>query len=146
MVSCTESYPPTSLDNLQINVLADGFFHIATYVFVIAGLVTLWRALDSRPLPWATKGFIGVIILGFGNFNVIEGTINHQILGIHHVNETVPELQWIYWDVGFLVWGALMIVLGWILWRSGWGEAVQRLTAESENPRVKPATAGPTQG
>jgi uncharacterized membrane protein len=119
MVSATESYPPDSLENLQINVLADGFFHVATYVFVVAGLITLWRVFDHRPVPWSTKGFIGLMILGFGIFNVVEGTINHQILGIHHVNETVPESQWIYWDIGFLIWGASMIGIGWFLWKSG---------------------------
>jgi hypothetical protein len=31
-----------------------------------------------------------------------EGIIDHQILGIHHVNETVPPDQWIYWDMVFL--------------------------------------------
>jgi uncharacterized membrane protein len=129
MVSSTESYPPDSLENLQINVLADGFFHIATYVFVVAGLVTLWRAFDHRPVPWSTKGFIGLIVLGFGIFNVVEGTINHQILGIHHVNETVPESQWIYWDIGFLIWGASMIVIGWYLWKSG-ERSIARLVDE----------------
>ena len=46
--------------------------------------------------------------MGFGLFNLVEGIVDHHILGIHHVNETVPPEQWIYWDVGFLVWGALM--------------------------------------
>ncbi|MEX2425245.1 MAG: DUF2243 domain-containing protein [Thermomicrobiaceae bacterium] len=126
MVSSTETYSPASLANLEINVLADGLFHIATYVFVLAGLVVLWRVLDHRPMPWTTKGFIGLVILGFGLFNVVEGFINHQLLGIHHVNETVPESYWIYWDAGFLIWGALMIALGWWLWRSGWASASHR--------------------
>lgn len=61
----------------------------------------------------------GAMLIGFGIFNVVEGIVDHHLLGIHHVNEKVPPEQWIYWDVGFLVWGALMLVGGWFLWRSG---------------------------
>jgi uncharacterized membrane protein len=57
--------------------------------------------------------------MGFGIFNLVEGLINHQILGLHHVNETVPRAQWIYWDIGFLIWGALMLIGGWALFRAG---------------------------
>lgn len=136
MVSNTEQWPPTSMSNLEVNVVADGLFHAATYIFVIAGLIVLWRALDTRPVPWSTKGFVGLVILGFGLFNLVEGLIDHQLLGIHHVNETVPESQWIYWDIGFLVWGAAMIVIGWFLWRAGFEESV---TLED----VEAAEAGP---
>lgn len=52
-------------------------------------------------------------------FNVVEGLVNHHLLGLHHVNETVPESQWIYWDVGFLISGAAMVVIGWVLIRRG---------------------------
>ena len=54
---------------------------------------------------------------GFGIFNVVEGTVNDHLLGIHHVNETVPRDQWVYWDVAFLLWGAGTLVAGWILLR-----------------------------
>ena len=57
--------------------------------------------------------------IGFGLFNLVEGLVNHQLLGIHHVNETVPREQWIYWDLGFLIWGAAMLAAGWLLLRSG---------------------------
>jgi len=30
------------------------------------------------------------------------GVVDHQILSIHHVNETVPREQWIWCDLGFL--------------------------------------------
>lgn len=43
--------------------------------------------------------------MGFGISNLVEGIVDHHLLGLHHVNETVPREQWIYWDVGFLIWG-----------------------------------------
>jgi uncharacterized membrane protein len=30
---------------------------------------------------------------------------NSGLLGIHHVNETVAPAQWIWWGLGFLIWG-----------------------------------------
>jgi uncharacterized membrane protein len=59
------------------------------------------------------------MLIGFGVFNVVEGLIDHHLLGIHHVNETGPRQQWIYWDIGFLLWGVAMIGGGWALYRSG---------------------------
>jgi uncharacterized membrane protein len=33
---------------------------------------------------------VGAILIGFGIFNFVEVIIDHPILDIHHVNETVP--------------------------------------------------------
>ncbi len=60
----------------------------------------------------------GAMLMGFGLFNVVEGVIDHQLLGLHHVNETVPREQWVWWDVGFLLWGAAMFSGGWLVLRS----------------------------
>jgi uncharacterized membrane protein len=112
-------YPPDNVENLKINTLFDGLFHAATYVFVVLGLVVLWRHAHRAHLWWSSKLLVGTMLMGFGAFNLIEGLIDHQILGLHHVNETVPREQWIYWDVAFLLWGAAMLAGGWALYRSG---------------------------
>ena len=111
-------YPADTLHNLEINTFFDGLFHASTYIFVVLGLFVLWRTAHRGHLWWSWKLLLGTILIGFGTFNLVEGIVNHQILGLHHVNETVPRQQWIYWDVGFLLWGALMLVAGWILYRS----------------------------
>ena len=108
-----------SVKNLELNTLWDGIFHSATYVFVVIGLFILWRTAHRRHLVWSNKLLVGTLLLGWGVFNVVEGLINHQILGVHHVNERVPEPQRLLWDIGFLVWGAAMLVGGWLLVRSG---------------------------
>ena len=112
-------YPPDSVRNLQVNTLWDGLFHASTYIFVAIGLALLWRAAHHTHARWSGKMLVGTLLMGFGIFNLVEGIIDHQILGIHHVNETVPRDQWIYWDLGFLVWGAAMLLGGWLLWRAG---------------------------
>jgi uncharacterized membrane protein len=106
----SDGYPPDSLHNVQVNVFWDGVFHASTYIFAVAGLILLWRAAHRRHLWWSGRLLTGTLLIGFGAFNLVEGLVDHQILGIHHVNETVPRETWIYWDLGFLAWGAIMLV------------------------------------
>jgi uncharacterized membrane protein len=61
----------------------------------------------------------GTMLIGFGIFNLVEGLVDHHLLGLHHVNETAPREAWIWWDVAFLAWGAIMLVAGWMLCRAG---------------------------
>jgi uncharacterized membrane protein len=118
-------FPATTVENLEVNTLWDGLFHASTYIFVVIGLIILWRAASRPHVKWSGKLLFGTLLMGFGLFNVVEGIVDHHILGIHHVNEAVPPEQWIYWDLGFIVWGFVMLVIGWMLWRAG-----QRETAE----------------
>lgn len=118
-------YPVNTLENLQLNTFWDGIFHSATYVFVLIGLVLLWRSAQRRHLYWSSRLLIGTMLLGFGIFNTVEGIVDHHVLGIHHVNETVPREQWWIWDIGFTLSGIAMIVIGWLIMRSGQREARQ---------------------
>ena len=129
-------YPPDSVQNLQVNTLWDGFFHLSTYLFVLLGLLLLWRAAHRTHVRWSGKLLAGTMLMGFGLFNVVEGIIDHHVLGIHHVNETVPPAQWIYWDIAFLVWGALMLLGGWRLLRIGRQETPELQTSERFDARV----------
>ena len=112
-------YPPDSVPNLEVNVLWDGLFHAGTYICTALGLAMLWRAARHPHPPWPSKMLWGSVLTGFGVFNLGEGIIDHHLLGLHHVNETAPREQWIYWDIGFLIWGALMLGGGWALLRAG---------------------------
>ena len=88
-------YPPDSVDNLRINTVADGLFHASTYAFVAAGLAVLWRSARRTHLRWSGKLLVGTLLMGFGLFNLVEGLVDHHLLAIHHVNETVPREQWV---------------------------------------------------
>lgn len=112
-------YPPISVANLEINTLADGLFHTLTYVFTLIGLVMLWRASQRKGIAWTASILVGALLAGWGLFNLVEGTINHFILGIHHVRDDLPaDAIPLAWDIGFLVWGVLMLAAGWRLIRS----------------------------
>jgi uncharacterized membrane protein len=116
-------YPPNNVDNLEVNQFSDGLFHASTYIFVVLGLLLLWQTAHKSHLWWSGKMLLGTIVMGFGIFNLVEGVIDHHLLGLHHVNETVPQEHWIYWDIGFLVWGAVMLVGGWFLLKAGQRES-----------------------
>ncbi|MES2740969.1 MAG: DUF2243 domain-containing protein [Pseudomonadota bacterium] len=126
-------FPPNTLENLRINTLWDGIFHSATYVFVVLGLYSLWRAARRGHLYWSGRLMWGTLLLGWGGFNVVEGIVDHAVLGVHHVNELVPRSDWLYWDSGFLMWGAAMLGAGAYLYRKGKRE--QSAPAPSMPPR-----------
>lgn len=53
-------------------------------------------------------GHVGFVVARWGLFNLVEGTINHQILGIHHVRTDLGGP--LSCDLGFLAFDALLIV------------------------------------
>ena len=116
MLSSEGSHPKTTVSGLEDNTLADGLFHAFTWMVVVIGLWILWRRTSGW--RWAANGraLIGWMLVGLGGFNVVEGLVDHQILGLHHVRENAGH-QTAY-DLGFLALGALLCVGGWLLTRS----------------------------
>ena len=112
MLSSTERWPVTTMDGMKANMRADGLFHAFAFVVVLIGLWMLWNALRSGAHDG--RALIGWMIVGFGLFNVVEGIIDHQILGLHHVHEGSNELAF---DVGFLALSVVLIAIGWLLAR-----------------------------
>jgi uncharacterized membrane protein len=108
--------PMDTVEGLQLNTLFDGLFHVAAWIMTVLGIALLWRgARHGARLPWSR--LIGGALMGFGLFNLIEGLVNHQLLGLHHVNETAPPDQWLAWDLGFLASGVVLLALGYGLSR-----------------------------
>jgi uncharacterized membrane protein len=117
MVSHVDDFPVTTLAGLEVNTLADGFFHLATWVLVFVGTVLILRAWQRGRLAPSWRFHIGLLLAGWGIFNLVEGIINHHILGVHHLRDDIGAP--IAWDIGFLVFGALLVAGGWALHRAG---------------------------
>jgi uncharacterized membrane protein len=115
MLSHTQ-YSPISLRNLEINTLADGFFHLTTWILLLVGLVMLWKQGKRHQDHWPLGVLVGGLLAGWGIFNLVEGIIDHQILGIHHVREGSSGYQ-LAWDLGFLAFGAILLIAGWVVVR-----------------------------
>jgi uncharacterized membrane protein len=108
-------YPADTVPGLQMNTLWDGIFHTFTWLSVLVGLGLLYsRITTRRSRMWGSRALWGWILVGWGLFNLVEGIIDHHILGIHHVR-TGPHQLW--WDLGFLALGVLLIGAGWLLQR-----------------------------
>lgn len=95
---------------LELNTLADGFFHLATWLCVGAAMLLTNRAWQRGELapPWRTHA--GLLLMGFGTFNLVEGLIDHQLLGLHHVRDDLGGP--LGWDLAFLASGALLLIVG----------------------------------
>jgi uncharacterized membrane protein len=117
MLSSEGSHPKTTLPGLKANTLADGLFHAFTWVIVVVGLWILWRRTSEWRWALSGRALLGWMLFGFGAFNLVEGLVNHQILGLHHVREGAGH-QTAY-DLGFLVLGTLLVIAGWLLARAG---------------------------
>lgn len=116
MLSSEGGYPTTTVAGLEVNTLWDGIFHAATWVMTVLGLALLWRAGERPGARWSGRAFVGALAVGWGLFNLVEGVVDHHILGIHHVREDVEHV--LLWDLGFLTLGALLVVGGWLVIRS----------------------------
>ena len=138
-------FPANNVRDLQINTFADGLFHASTYVFVVWGLFWLWRTARRPHFLWSAAMLFASMLMGFGIFNVVEGVVDHHLLGIHHVNETVPAAQWIYWDLAFLLWGLAMLAGGWF-WVHRLRAAVPLPPAATSAIRARGAQPVATQG
>jgi uncharacterized membrane protein len=108
--------PADTVGGLEDNTLADGIFHVGTWLAVLAGSVAATRAWQRDELapPW--RFHVGGLLLGWGLFNLVEGIVDHHVLGIHHVRDDLGAP--LGWDLGFLALGAVQALLGWLLIRS----------------------------
>jgi uncharacterized membrane protein len=101
--------PPTDLVAMKYNMVWDGLFHAFTWIATAIGLAALWRVSLRRDVQGATPILVGSMLLGWGLFNLVEGVIDHQALGVHHVHPGTDQLAW---DVGFLVFGGALALAG----------------------------------
>lgn len=109
-------YPADTVSGLEMNTLWDGLFHTATWLAVLIGLGLLYaRAVSARGRIWGSRVLWGWVLVGWGLFNLVEGVTNHHVLGIHHVRGGEHQL---WWDLGFLALGAVLVAGGWLLQRS----------------------------
>ncbi|MEZ0074641.1 DUF2243 domain-containing protein [Planotetraspora sp. GP83] len=88
----------------RINMIGDGLFHAGCLVLVLAGI-----ALLARSRPARGRELAGWMIAGWGVFNLVEGLVDHEILGVHHVRHGPYQLAY---DLSFLAFGAVLVALG----------------------------------
>jgi uncharacterized membrane protein len=117
LLTDTGDHPSDTVSGLEANTLADGLFHLATWFLVAAGMFLTVRAWQRRVLapPWRVH--LGMLLAGWGAFNLVEGLVDHQLLGIHHVRDDLGGP--LGWDLAFLGFGLLLVITGVALARRG---------------------------
>ena len=116
MLTSEGDYPPTTVRGLETNTLWDGLFHAFTWAAVGAGIWILWRVARERGWSLGGRWLLGWMLVGWGAFNLVEGVVDHQLLGIHHVRDDLGGP--LSWDLAFLALGVLLVIAGWVLARS----------------------------
>ena len=117
MISSVEGRTVTTVAGLEANTVADGVFHLGTWALTFAGTVTALVAWRQGRLAPSWSFHFGLVLAGWGIFDLVEGIVDHQILGVHHVRDDLGAP--LSWDIGFLVFGAMLLVAGWLLHRRG---------------------------
>jgi uncharacterized membrane protein len=105
------------------------------WVFVLVGVVLTvvsWRQGRLAP-TWRFQ--IGLLLAGWGIFNLVEGVVDHHILGVHHVRDDLGGP--LSWDLGFLALSVMILIGGWALHLSG-----EATLARSESADRRPRTPG----
>lgn len=118
----SDVYPVTTVAGLELNTLGDGLFHALSYIFTVTGLFLWWSVARRRHEPWPPSLLLGTLLVGWGLFNVLEGVVDHHLLGVHHVRAGPDQLAY---DLAFLIWGALMLLGGWALVRGAFRSTEQ---------------------
>ena len=117
MLSDTGRHPTGTVPGLETNTLADGFFHAATWVCTFAGMALVLLAWQRGRLAPSWRFQSGLLLAGWGLFNLVEGVIDHHLLDVHHVRDDLGGP--LSWDLGFLASGALLVLGGWALHQAG---------------------------
>jgi uncharacterized membrane protein len=113
----SSDYPVDTVNGLRMNTLADGMFHVVTWLAVLAGLALLYARLTGSPRQaWGSSELWGWMLAGWGLFNLVEGVVDHHLLEIHHVRGG-PYQMW--WDLAFLALGGVFVAAGLLLQRRG---------------------------
>ena len=79
------------------------------------GLILLFQAGTRREVPWSGRTLFGSMVIGWGLFNLVEGVVDHHVLELHHVVESMGLSMY---DYLFLGSGIFLIAAGWSTIRS----------------------------
>jgi uncharacterized membrane protein len=98
----------------SINMFWDGIFHAFTLLVTLTGIILMWRLLKKKN-EFNTSGYLmsGGVFCGWALFNFTEGIIDHHLLGLHNVRETVTDPN--KWNYNFLLISALLLIIGILL-------------------------------
>jgi len=102
-----------TIQDIRTQVLADGMFHLLMYMIACIGLWMMWFGRASVAGS-GSSGLLGMALLGFGLWQIVDVVLFHWILRIHRIRVDVASP--LPWDIGWmLVFGLPALILAWRL-------------------------------
>jgi len=111
--------PPDNMEAMRANMAADGWFHLATWLATLGGVLLLWSTMRGAGRLPSTRSFCGYMLAGWGLFNLAEGIVDHHVLELHHVRDLPAHLP--LYDWLFLIVGGVGFILAGLALRDGLG-------------------------
>lgn len=96
-------------ESLSWHTTWDGVFHALTWVATLGGALLVVRSWERPPL----RKTLGLLLAGWGGFNVVDSVLSHWLLGLHHIREDVANP--LPWDLGFFAISLVLVASGWVL-------------------------------
>ncbi len=110
--------PGETWQDIRMQILMDGLFHVLHYVIALAGLWLLWRGRAGFSGSGADLRLLGAALLGFSLWQFVDIALFHWVLGIHRVRVGVEAP--LAYDLGWLAaFGATSLLAGLWLRRRG---------------------------
>jgi uncharacterized membrane protein len=107
--------PPVTMEAMRQNMRWDGLLHAAVWLLTTAGVYLLLRDARRRIRLPTERAFTGLLVLGWGLFNLVEGIVDHHLFGLHHVRDLpvyVSIYDWLFLligGVGFIALGSMLL-------------------------------------
>ncbi|SFE10594.1 DUF2243 domain-containing protein [Paracidovorax konjaci] len=101
-----------ALQDIRMQILADGVFHALMYAIAAVGLWKLWKSRRFFALSGGGRCLWGFFLLGFGLWHLVDAVFSHWLLGLHRIRDA--SAMPLAWDATWLVlFGLLPMWIGW---------------------------------
>jgi uncharacterized membrane protein len=108
--------PTSDQAALETNLFWDGVFHLTTTVVLVVGVALLWTGWERRERATGdATALIGLALIGWGAFHVVDQLVFHELLGLHDIREDAASPGLYNW--GFFAVGLALAVAGGLLLR-----------------------------
>ena len=107
-------------------LVSDGVLHAGTWTATVVGLAL--RAVAGRRGPVVRSTWWATVLLGAGGFQLWDGVVHHELLGLHQVRYGVDSTGY---DVAWNAAGVLLLLAGALLLRRSRARTGPRTSART---------------
>jgi uncharacterized membrane protein len=78
--------------DIRVQILADGVFHLLMYVVALGGLWKLWKG--RHHLGDGDRLLLANAAIGFGAWHMVDGILSHWVLGLRRARLVAAAGRW----------------------------------------------------